>query len=165
MQDAFEQARTALALEHHDQRECPELVARADVDPAQLFLLRGPAKYLAPRSSPAALEGDVWRELPPLLAHLYPSGPLEEHVWDAREETPPASRPAAARTPYGMAPSRFYGVAAAERPPLIMAIAKATVKRIRVGRQATTLKGKTRTRMTNFLERIASSSADSKPES
>lgn len=44
-------------------------------------------------------------------------------------------------------------------------IAKATVKRIRAGWQVTTLKGKTRTRMTNFLERIAGSPTDSELDS
>jgi integrase len=44
-------------------------------------------------------------------------------------------------------------------------IAKATVNRIRAGRYATTLKGKTRRRMTNFLKRLAGTSADLKTES
>jgi hypothetical protein len=103
VQDAFEQARAALALNHHDHRECPELVARADVDPAQLFLLRGPTRYLAPPSDPAALEGDIWRELPPLLAHLYPSGPHEEHVW-ARAGGNPSRLPSG-----GSAHAAWYG--------------------------------------------------------
>jgi TPR repeat protein len=41
VQAAYEQARTALALEHFDDRECPVLVTRPDVDPAQLFLVAG----------------------------------------------------------------------------------------------------------------------------
>jgi len=39
VQAAFDQARTALALEHFEDWECPQLVARPDVDPAQLVLV------------------------------------------------------------------------------------------------------------------------------
>jgi hypothetical protein len=39
VQAAYDQARTALALEHVDDRECPRLVVRPDVDPARLVLV------------------------------------------------------------------------------------------------------------------------------
>jgi hypothetical protein len=39
VQAAYDQARTALALEHFQDRECPELVVRAGVDPARLVLV------------------------------------------------------------------------------------------------------------------------------
>ncbi|HEU4456217.1 MAG TPA: CHAT domain-containing protein, partial [Longimicrobium sp.] len=57
VQEAYAQARTALALEHPDDQECPELVARSDVDPAKLVLVspgdadpgtREPAQAAAP---------------------------------------------------------------------------------------------------------------------
>ena len=46
VQEAYEQARLALRMEHFEDRECPALVARADVDPAAIVLVRpdaGPA--------------------------------------------------------------------------------------------------------------------------
>lgn len=39
VREAYEQARTALALEHFDDRECPALVLRPGVDPARLVLV------------------------------------------------------------------------------------------------------------------------------
>jgi TPR repeat protein len=39
VQAAYDQARTALLLEHHDDFECPELVVRPDVDAARLILV------------------------------------------------------------------------------------------------------------------------------
>lgn len=39
VQAAYDQARTALALEHFEDRECPQLVVRAGVDPARLVLV------------------------------------------------------------------------------------------------------------------------------
>ncbi|HEX2206826.1 MAG TPA: CHAT domain-containing protein, partial [Longimicrobium sp.] len=39
VQAAYDQARTALALEHFHDRECPALVVRPDIDPARLVLI------------------------------------------------------------------------------------------------------------------------------
>ncbi|HEU4885043.1 MAG TPA: NB-ARC domain-containing protein [Longimicrobium sp.] len=39
VQAAYDQARTALVLEHFNDRECPQLVVRPDVDPAGLILI------------------------------------------------------------------------------------------------------------------------------
>jgi len=39
VQAAYDQASAALALEHFEDRECPQLVARPDVDPARLVLV------------------------------------------------------------------------------------------------------------------------------
>lgn len=39
LQAAYDQARTALALEHFDDRECPQLIVRPGVDPARLVLV------------------------------------------------------------------------------------------------------------------------------
>ena len=39
VQAAYDQARAALALEHFEDRECPQLVARPGVDPARLVLV------------------------------------------------------------------------------------------------------------------------------
>jgi TPR repeat protein len=39
LQEAYDQARTALALEHVGDRECPELIVRPDIDPGRLVLV------------------------------------------------------------------------------------------------------------------------------
>lgn len=41
---AYEQGKTALHLEHFDDRDCPVLLTRPDVDPAQLYLVPNAAK-------------------------------------------------------------------------------------------------------------------------
>lgn len=83
VQVAFEQARMALVLDHHDDRECPELVARPDVDPARLVLLGGASGHLSRMPGPAPREEDgFWREFHALLTRLYPSGPHDERVWE-----------------------------------------------------------------------------------
>lgn len=55
---AYDQARTALALEHFDDRECPELVARPDVDPARLVLIPLPGIEAVERAAAAAVVPD-----------------------------------------------------------------------------------------------------------
>ena len=66
VQAAYDQARTALALEHFDDRECPALVVRAGVDPRRLVLVsadpagrgaRPPREEPAPPSEPAPTAG------------------------------------------------------------------------------------------------------------
>lgn len=42
VQEAYEQARVALALEHVEDQECPVLVTRSDVDPTKLVLVSHP---------------------------------------------------------------------------------------------------------------------------
>ncbi|HEX2078477.1 MAG TPA: CHAT domain-containing protein [Longimicrobium sp.] len=71
---AYDQARTALALEHFDDRQCPELVCRPDVDPARLVLIPVPA---APAPTVAA---------PPQPAPSQPG--LPEPVSDPAPEAP-----------------------------------------------------------------------------
>jgi tetratricopeptide (TPR) repeat protein len=46
---AYKQARVALALEHFEDRECPVLVTRDDVDPAKLVLVSAPGADSDPR--------------------------------------------------------------------------------------------------------------------
>lgn len=55
---AFEQARTALALSHFAERDCPRLVVRRGVDPARIVLVPGrpPAEPARPPRRSAALK-------------------------------------------------------------------------------------------------------------
>lgn len=84
VQGAFEQARTALALHHHDDSRYPELVARQGVDPSRLMLLQGPPQQPLPGPGDAGF----WRELTALLTQMYPSGPREQHVWERADGDP-----------------------------------------------------------------------------
>ncbi len=66
---AYEQARMALTLEHFDDRECPELVVRPDVDPSQLVLIAsgstdaaGEKTGVAPPPGAAPLLAAPWRD-------------------------------------------------------------------------------------------------------
>jgi hypothetical protein len=63
VQVAFDQARAALALDHFDDRECPELVARPDVDPARLILISGAADVGEPGLDARAPGQDTDRRL------------------------------------------------------------------------------------------------------
>lgn len=56
---AYDQARVALALEHFEDRECPELVVRPDVDPARLVLV-----------PPGAAPGPRWPRMVAVAAAL-----------------------------------------------------------------------------------------------
>jgi TPR repeat protein len=69
---AFEQARAALALDHHDDQEYPDLVVRPDVDPAQLFLISAEDVDAGERES-----GDT----PPASAAHLIARPAESSPW------------------------------------------------------------------------------------
>lgn len=76
---AYDQARTALALDHFEERECPELVTRPDVDPAQLVLIPAPGLDSGEGESPKA-------RVPP----------RDDGAWEENAPLAPAARPALA---------------------------------------------------------------------
>lgn len=90
VQAAYDQARAALALEHFEERDCPELVARPDVDPARLVLV--PAGGTDP--GPRALQGAG--------APQQDSGTREE-LSRQPPAAPPVARPRTAARWAGMA--------------------------------------------------------------
>jgi TPR repeat protein len=59
VQAAFERARAALAVEHPDEAECPQLVAGDGVDPSRVFVFRPRLRPVARMLAGVALVGSV----------------------------------------------------------------------------------------------------------
>lgn len=99
---AFEQAETALALEHIGSQEWPELLAREDVDPAELYLVAGPAKKRPRKRTPASPPADP------------PSSPADPSSPDG--DSPPPGGPSS-REPTPVSPAHVSVAGSASAAP------------------------------------------------
>ncbi|HKP76849.1 MAG TPA: CHAT domain-containing protein [Longimicrobiaceae bacterium] len=82
---AYDQARAALALEHFDERECPQLLVRTDVDPARLILVPANSADAVRRRRPLLARVIAWIALP--AAALAATVTLQDRITRLRERT------------------------------------------------------------------------------
>jgi len=98
---AYDEAATALLLEHVDDRDCPELVVRPGVDPAKLYLVPRWPRRLALAAAGLALASAAAVVTPRLVDRVDPSPPtgrdsVAGDTTPLRTDTssPPATKPA-----------------------------------------------------------------------